>query len=117
MKKDSGTLEELKREIPGTEAELSKGFRWPASTRSSSEYLDELKMQAQEKLKLPAVPSREDMKKFGIPVKPKEGWTNRVVAQHPRAPWIEGCEGPRIKDFRIKLELKENAKPYAAQPI
>ena len=77
----------------------------------------ELKEQAKPKVKLPASPSKEECAWYSMPSQPTDEWLNKVVATHPKVFWIEGCEAPRLRDFKIKLELKPGATPYAAQEM
>ena len=51
------------------------------------------------------------------PSNARDVWIRDVIRPHPKALWIEGCEGPRIKDFEVRLRIKPDAVPKAAQPI
>ena len=96
---------------------MAKGFVWPAAKRETEEYKNELFRQADEKVKLSAAPSKEDMERFQFLHNAREVWARDVIRAHPKALWIEGCEGPRIKDFEVRLRIKPDTVPKAAQPI
>ena len=57
------------------------------------------------------------MEKYLMPANAREVWFRDVVRAHPKALWIDGCEGPRVKDFEVRLRLKPDAVPKAQQPI
>ena len=57
------------------------------------------------------------MERFQIPSNAREIWKRDVIRAHPKVLWIEGCEDARITDFEVRLRLKPDAVPKAAQPI
>ena len=78
-------MEALKTQIEERRKELSKAFTWPTSKRTSEAYKDELVRQADEKVKLPAVPSHENMELYKIPANAREVWLRDVARAHPLA--------------------------------
>ena len=72
--------------------------------------------QADQKVNLPALPSHEDSEKYLIAPTARGIWFRDVVRVHPKALWVDGWEGPPLKDFVVKLRLKPDAVPKAQQP-
>ncbi len=72
---------------------------------------------ALKQIRLPANPTVEEQRIYGMPENPVEDLLNQVVLKHPKAFWIEGCERPRIKNFAVDLQTKPEYKPRASQPF
>ena len=95
----------------------AKGFKWPSSLREPDGYHDELARQVESKIKLPETPTRQGTEKYFTPSNAREVWVRDVIRTHPRALWIEGCEGPRVNNFQVRLRIKPDAVPKASQPF
>ena len=39
------------------------------------------------------------------------------IASYPQCHWTDGCAAPTVRDYKIKMPVKEGAKPVAMQPI
>ena len=57
-----------------------------------------------------------------MPESPKQDFLDTVLMHYPDVLWIEGCEGPRLKNqdgspFVIGLQVKPDAVPKASQPF